>query len=65
GNIRMYDDYNVQLEVENKIVNQDLLSILSQFPIKDFTIENIPIEESIELLYRKEGVIKIEKEAKI
>ncbi|WP_339187363.1 ATP-binding cassette domain-containing protein [Bacillus sp. FSL M8-0025] len=65
GNIRIYDDYNVQLEVENKIVNQDLLSILSQFPIKDFTIENIPIEESIELLYRKEGVIKIEKEAKI
>ncbi|WP_174226934.1 ABC transporter ATP-binding protein [Bacillus tequilensis] len=65
GNIRRYDDYNVQLEVENKIVNQDLLSILSQFPIKDFTIENIPIEESIELLYRKEGVIKIEKETKI
>lgn len=42
----------VTLEVNKSIVQKVITELLSQYDIKDFSVEDIPLEESLELLYR-------------
>jgi ABC-2 type transport system ATP-binding protein len=54
GNIRSYDGMTVTLEVNKGELQKHSKLILEKIPILDFNVEDIPIEEGIELLY-KEG----------
>lgn len=51
GNIVEYDGFNAIIEVEKDNINTISIKILESLPIKDFNIEDIPIEEGISLLY--------------
>jgi len=55
GTIREYKDLAVTLEVDRKNIRELSGAILEKFPVKDFNIEDIPIEEGIAFLYRKGG----------
>lgn len=54
GVIKSYDGYDVKIEVDKQNINQHAKDILDRFPVVDFTIEDMPIEEGIALLYDKE-----------
>ncbi|MCY9530245.1 ABC-2 type transport system ATP-binding protein [Paenibacillus sp. cl6col] len=55
GTIREYSGYNVLLEVNKNGIKQTLKAILDRFPVFDFTIEDISIEEGIAKLYKMDG----------
>jgi ABC-2 type transport system ATP-binding protein len=55
GEIKEFDGFNVTIEVDKKDLKPVCRSILDNLPVVDFNIENIPVEEGIVLLYRKEG----------
>lgn len=57
GIIKSYDGYDVKIEVDKQNINQQAKDILDRFPVVDFTIEDMPIEEGIALLYDKEIII--------
>jgi ABC-2 type transport system ATP-binding protein len=40
------------LEVNKSVVQQVITELLSKYDIKDFSVEDIPLEESLEMLYR-------------
>ncbi len=53
GVIKAYDGLNAVIEVENINIKQVSKSMLDALPVRDFTIEDIPIEDGIEMLYKK------------
>ncbi|WP_028532796.1 ABC transporter ATP-binding protein [Paenibacillus sp. UNC217MF] len=55
GTIREYSGYNVLLEVNKNGIKQTMKAILDRFPVFDFTIEDISIEEGIAKLYKMDG----------
>lgn len=44
------------LEVEKEHINQYSKKLLEEFPIEDFTVTDVPLEESIEVFYQK-GIV--------
>lgn len=56
GKIVSADDYNAVLELPKYRLKEVSRAVLDSFPIVDWTIEDVAIEESISMLYRKESV---------
>jgi ABC-2 type transport system ATP-binding protein len=56
GAILEHDGMNAVLEIDKQDLKQLSKMMLDRFPILDFTIEDISIEQGIESLYQKEGV---------
>ncbi|WP_422656765.1 ABC transporter ATP-binding protein [Paenibacillus sp. EC2-1] len=56
GKIISADEYNAVLELPKYRLKEVSRAVLDTFPIMDWTIEDVPIEESISMLYRKESV---------
>ena len=54
--VREASDAGAVLEVPQEKVQEVLTAILSGLPVEDFTVTEIPIEESIAWFYRKEVV---------
>lgn len=57
GHIREYDGFTVTLEVEKSHVNSVSKALLDTLPVVDLNIEDIPLEEGIERLYRKQDLV--------
>lgn len=55
GKIVSGDGYNAVLELPKHRLKEVSRAVLDAFPIVDWTIEDVPIEESISMLYRKES----------
>lgn len=53
GSIKEYNGYDVVLEVENERFKEIAHLVLEQYPVQDLTIEDIPLEEGISLMYQK------------
>jgi ABC-2 type transport system ATP-binding protein len=56
GLIKEHEDLNVTLQVPRAEVKERSKAILDQLPVLDFTIEDIPVEEGIALLYQQQEV---------
>ncbi|WP_152392710.1 ABC transporter ATP-binding protein [Paenibacillus guangzhouensis] len=56
GKIVSIDEYNAVLELPKYRLKEVSRAVLDSFPILDWTIEDVPIEESISMLYGKEPV---------
>ncbi|MCR5755119.1 MAG: multidrug ABC transporter ATP-binding protein, partial [Acetatifactor sp.] len=61
GTIRKAEDKNLVLEVKKEEAEQVLAQIFGKYIISDFTMEDIPIEESIGILYKTEPKTGMEK----
>lgn len=55
GEVKQFDGFNATVEVDRQDIKSICINILESLPVVDFNIENIPVEEGIVLLYRKEG----------
>jgi ABC-2 type transport system ATP-binding protein len=55
GELKEAEGFNATLEVDKENLKTVCKRILDDLPVVDFNIENIPVEEGIVLLYRKEG----------
>lgn len=53
GYIRNYDGFNATLEVDKDNIKRHSKEIMDTLPTLDLNIEDIPIEEGVELLYKK------------
>lgn len=53
GTIRSSDGYRIELMVDKSKIKEYASTILNQFEVNDFNIDDMPIEESIEYIYRK------------
>jgi ABC-2 type transport system ATP-binding protein len=60
GTIRKSDGFNIELEVEKQLLKEYSKIILDRFTVSDFTIEDIPIEDGIALIYQKKAGEKVE-----
>ncbi|MBD3922231.1 ATP-binding cassette domain-containing protein [Paenibacillus sp. PR3] len=56
GVIIQHDGMNAVMEIDKHDLQRLSKMILDRFPILDFTIEDIPVEQGIESLYQKDGV---------
>lgn len=54
GKVRSSDGYQIELEVNKSQVKEYAAVILNQFDVKDFNVDDVPIEECIESIYKKE-----------
>ena len=54
GRVESYQGSDAVLAVEREQVKECSKVLLDSLPVKDFTIEDVPIEEGIALLYQKE-----------
>ncbi|MCX7658286.1 MAG: ABC transporter ATP-binding protein [Oscillospiraceae bacterium] len=57
GKIREAEDLRATIEMEKSNVRANITELLSRFPVNDFNIEDIPIEEGIAMLYSKGGKV--------
>jgi len=55
GTLRDYGGFNATLEINREEIRRVSQEILRSFSVIDINIEDIPLEESIEFLYRKEA----------
>ncbi len=55
GKVTDHASFNATLEVPRLEVKERSKAILDQLPVVDFTIEDIPVEEGIALLYQRQG----------
>lgn len=55
GKIRSNDGYQVELEVNKNMVKECAKIILDDYKVLDFNIDDVPIEESIEIIFRKKA----------
>lgn len=53
GTLRQSDGYQATLEIPKEHINPISRDLLTQFPVEDITIEDIPIEEVIVSLYKR------------
>ena len=51
GSVKEFDGFKALLEVDKDHIKKYSIDLLSNLPVIDFNIENVPIEESIALLY--------------
>lgn len=56
GAIMQHDGMNAVMEIDKHDLQRLSKMMLDRFPILDFTIEDIPVEQGIESLYQKDGV---------
>ncbi|TYP76809.1 ABC transporter ATP-binding protein [Paenibacillus methanolicus] len=56
GTIMQHDGMNAVMEIDKHDLQRLSKMMLDRFPILDFTIEDIPVEQGIESLYQKDGV---------
>lgn len=56
GVLKKVNEFEVQLEVGREELQDVASYILKQYNVKDFNVMDIPLEESIEKIYRMEGV---------
>lgn len=56
GVINLHDGMNAVMEIDKHDLQRLSKMMLDRFPILDFTIEDIPVEQGIESLYQKDGV---------
>ena len=56
GTVKEYEGLNAVLAVKKEDVKECSKVLLDRVPVIDFTIEDVPIEEGIALLYQKEEV---------
>lgn len=56
GELKKVNEFEVQLEVGRDELQDVASYILKQYKVKDFNVMDIPLEESIEKIYRMEGV---------
>ncbi len=54
GTVKEYEGLNAVLAVDKEDVKECSKVLLDKVPVIDFTIEDVPIEEGIALLYQKE-----------
>jgi ABC-2 type transport system ATP-binding protein len=52
GNVREINGCDVVLEIEKEKVQNTIKQLMEQYALLDMTIENIPIEEGVEILYK-------------
>lgn len=55
GNIKEYNGLSATVEVDKNDLKMASQKILNDFDVLDFNVEDIPIEDSIALLYKKGG----------
>ncbi len=55
GEVKELSSYNATLEVPRQEVKERSKAILDRLPVVDFTIEDIPVEEGIALLYQRQA----------
>lgn len=55
GHIREFNGISATIEVEKENLKKLSIIILERFDLLDFNIEDIPLEESMELLFKKVG----------
>jgi len=55
GIIKLYDGFNIHIEVKKNALNNIIKVLLEQLPIVDLNIGDIPIEEGIELIYTQKN----------
>ena len=55
GEVKEHSDFTATLEVPRLELKERSKVILDQLPVVDFNIEDIPVEEGIALLYRRQG----------
>lgn len=53
GSVREIDGSDVVLEVEKEKVQSIVKQLMDQYALSDMSIEDIPIEEGVEILYKK------------
>ncbi len=51
GYVNDYNEFNAEIEVPRNMANEISRNLLSDLPIIDFTIEDMPLENAISLLY--------------
>lgn len=56
GELKKVNEFEVQLEVGRDELQDVASYILKQYKVKDFNVMDIPLEESIEKIYRMEGM---------
>jgi ABC-2 type transport system ATP-binding protein len=52
GEVKKLDEFSALLEINRDKVKTASVELLNSLPVVDFNIENVPIEESMELLYQ-------------
>lgn len=55
GAVREYTPLSATLEVPRSALKETASRLLASLPVEDFTVTDIPLEESIAVFYRKEG----------
>lgn len=53
GKIRKYEEGEVELEIDKNQSKEILPKLVSNFQVLDFSVEDVSLEESLELLYKK------------
>jgi ABC-2 type transport system ATP-binding protein len=53
GFVKSFDGYSATIEVNKNNIKEYSKDILESFPIADFTVEDVPIEECISILYKR------------
>nr|WP_246428012.1 ATP-binding cassette domain-containing protein [Paenibacillus phyllosphaerae] len=56
GEVLEHDGMNAVLEIDKQDLQRYSKLMLDRFPILDFNIEDIPVEQGIESLYQRDGV---------
>ncbi len=54
GRVRELKEKEAVLEVPKDTLREVMTAVLSGFPVEDFTVTEVPLEESISLIFRKE-----------
>jgi ABC-2 type transport system ATP-binding protein len=57
GLVKEYSDFAATLQVDRQELRECSKVILDQLPVVDFTIEDIPVEEGIALLYQRQETV--------
>jgi len=63
GDIRKAEGREIVLEVRKEESAQVMAHIFGKYTISDFTMEDVPIEESISMLYKTEPIPETERGA--
>lgn len=54
GEVKIYMGDYVEIEMDRRVIDDFMKNDIGHLPMTDYTIEDIPIEEAIAILYRKE-----------
>ena len=57
GRVREQEETRAVLELSGKKVRETIGAIFAELPVEDFTVTEVPLEESISVFYRKEAAM--------